>query len=292
MVLIRKFFLKKKYNSFYENIFECYKNKYCYDFNDFLDKSKDEISIVYTFSSLYEDIAINKLNRLNYEIIQINASNIISIENFNKEIMDSFFEKISNKTNQKINLLIIRFKGKDLNKLNNIYYSIIDYKFNSRNKNFMKKKKFVFIVYLKNMKTILDKMSFLSNCSQILINNINNTYTKFSEILNKSNIDIIKQNYFDTYSMIENNIEDSLMYFNFKLYNCNETKTNSYRKLISKNISNSKYLKGIFIESFSNFVNNEEDFLIKIYQKKVSSEKINDKNNEFNEISNFSLLLD
>ena len=292
MVLIRKFFLKKKYNSFYENIFECYKNKYCYDFNDFLDKSKDEISIVYTFSSLYEDIAINKLNRLNYEIIQINASNIISIENFNKEIMDSFFEKISNKTNQKINLLIIRFKGKDLNKLNNIYYSIIDYKFNSRNKNFMKKKKFVFIVYLKNMKTILDKMSFLSNCSQILINNINNTYTKFSEILNKSNIDIIKQNYFDTYSMIENNIEDSLMYFNFKLYNCNETKTNSYRKLISKNISNSKYLKGIFIESFSNFVNNEEDFLIKIYQKKVSSEKINYKNNEFNEISNFSLLLD
>ena len=114
------------------------------------------------------------------------------------------------------------------------------------------------------MKTLLDKMSFLSNCPQILINNINNTYTKFPEILSKSNKDIIKQNYFDTYSMIENCIENSLMYFNFNLYNYNETNTNSYKKLISKNNSNSKYLKSIIIESLSNNVNNEEDFLIKI----------------------------
>jgi len=136
---MKKFFLEKKNNSFCENIFECYKNKYCYDFNDFLDKSKDEISIVYTFSSPYEDIAINKLHGSNYEIIQKNISNIISIENFNKKIMDSFCEKINDKTNQKINLLIIKFKGGDLHKLNNIYYSIIDYKFNSKNKKIKKK---------------------------------------------------------------------------------------------------------------------------------------------------------
>ena len=94
----------------------------------------------------------------------VNVSNIISIDQFNKEILDPIFEKINNESNKETNLLIIKFRGKDFKKLNNIYYSIIDYKSNSRHKNNIEKKKIVFIVYLKNMKAILDEMSFLSNC--------------------------------------------------------------------------------------------------------------------------------
>ena len=292
MILIMKFFSKKKYNLFYENLLECYKNKYCYNFNDFLDKSKDEISIVYTFSSFYEDIKINNYQYPKSKIIEINASNIISLEHFNKEIMDSIFEKMNKNSDKEANLLIIKFRGRDMKKLNNIYYSIIDYESNLRNKNIIEKKKIVFIVYLKNMKAIFDEMSFLSNCFQIMVNNLNNTYSNFPEILNKSNKDIIKQNLFDTDSKIDNNIDKSLMYFNFKLFNYMETETNSYKKLISKNISKSKFLKNIIIESLSNFINNEEDLVIQLYQQIINEEKNNERNNELNEISNFSSFLD
>ena len=283
MVLITKFLFRIKYNSFHEDIIKCYKNKYCYNFDDFLEKSKDNISIIYTFSSLYEDI--NNSHYSNNQINIINVSNIKSIEHFNNEIMDSIFDENNNEKTNKKSLLIIKFSRKDLEKLNNIYYSIIDYISNSRKRNIdIKTKKIVFIVHIKNMKTIIDGMSFLSNCPQIMINKLNNEIGNFPELLNKSNKDMITKKLFNIDSMIEKDIENSLRYFNFKLYNFRETENISYKKIICGKISNSLFLKNIIIESLSNFVNDEEELLIKIYQKNINTEK----NNELNEISNFS----
>ena len=283
MVLITKFLFRIKYNSFHEDIIKCYKNKYCYNFDDFLEKSKDNISIIYTFSSLYEDI--NNSHYSNDQINIINVSNIKSIEHFNNEIMDSIFDENNNEKTNKKSLLIIKFSRKDLAKLNNIYYSIIDYISNSRKRNIdIKTKKIVFIVHIKNMKTIIDGMSFLSNCPQIMINKLNNEIGNFPELLNKSNKDMITKKLFNIDSMIEKDIENSLRYFNFKLYNFRETENISYKKIICGKISNSLFLKNIIIESLSNFVNDEEELLIKIYQKNINTEK----NNELNEISNFS----
>ena len=266
MVLITKFGFKQKFNSYYKIIYECYKDKYCHNFDDFLTKSKNNISIVYTFSSIFDTININNPEYSQSNKVEINITNITSIDQINKEIMDFIFDENNyEEENKKNNLMILKFREEDLNKLNNIYYLIDDYKSNMRNKNLTKlNKKIIFIIYMKKINKIKTYLSFLSNCPQIIITNLNNKFSNFPEILKSSNKEIIKNNFFNIGEMISNEIENSLRYFNFKLYNFIETQNNSYKKTLAKNISNSKYAKNVLIECLSNFADNEEDFLFNI----------------------------
>ena len=289
MILITKFGFKKKYNSYYKLLYQCYKEKYCYNFNDYLLNSTQDISIIYTFSSIFDEITITNSEYSQHNIVEIYMSNIISIEQINKEITDFIFEDLNTEINSHKYLMIMKFREEDMNKLNNIYYLIDDYISNSRNKNLMKySKKIVFIIYIKKINKIKNYMSFLSNCPQIMINNLNNQYSNFPEILVDSNKDIIEKKLFDIETMITDNIDNVLRYFNYKLYNTKESQANAYKKLLAKCLTNSKYLRNIIIESLANLANNEEDFLAKICKENITFKD----NNGLIENNNFSFLLD
>ena len=83
------------------------------------------------------------------------------------------------------NLLLLKFREEDLNKLNDIYYLLNDYFTNKGKKAlYRKSKKVIFIIYLQknNVKT-KNYMSFLSDCPQIMISNLYNEHKNFPEIL-------------------------------------------------------------------------------------------------------------
>ena len=289
MVIISKFGFKKKYNSYYKLIYECYKNNYFYNFNNFLEKSRNEISIIYTFSPIFDDLIIDS-NSSNLDFsknrtTEINISTITSIDQIDKEISDFIFDfNDSNNTKEKNaskNLLIIKFREEDMNKLNNVYYLIDDYKSNTRNKNLnLSSKKIVFIVYLKRINKIKNYISFLSNCPQNMINNLNNNYVNFTDVIINSNKEIIKKNLFDIDFMICNNINNVVRYFDYKISNLEQNQINEYKSNFIKNTSNSKYIKNIIKECLANLANNEEDFLIKILKEETNT-KISELENNF-----------
>ena len=289
MVLITKFGFKQKYNSYYKVIFQCYKESYCNNFENYLIKSKSDMSIVYTFSEMFDEI---KINNSELKILQISMNNINSIEEINKIIIDFIFgDKTKGEIDNNKKLLIIKFKEDDMYKLNNIYYLIDDYKSNSRNKNMKNKRQIVFIVYLKKMVKIKNYISFLSNCPQIMINNLNNIFENFPEILVNSNKNLINQErLFDVDKMLTENINNILLYFNYILYNFEDEQSNLYRKQIVKSLSYSSYLKNVIKSCLANFANNEEDFLVKICKEEVpiKAKGKNKGNMESSENYNFS----
>ena len=300
MVLITKFGFKQKYNSYYKLIYQCYKESYCNNFENYLIKSKSDMSIVYTFSEMFDEIKINSSELKNYVIKQVNMNNVNSIEEINKKIIDFIFVENNNgEINYNQQLLIIKFKEEDMYKLNNIYYLIDDYKSNSRNKRMKNTRKIVFIVYLKKLIKIKNYISFLSNCPQIMINDLNNTFENFPEILTNSNKNIInKESLFDIDKMVLDNINNILLYFNYILFNFEDEQSNSYRKKIVRSLTYSSYLKNIIkscLANLANNENNEEDFLVKICKEEeiqIRGKGKNKGNIESSENYNFSFLLD
>ena len=96
-----------------------------------------------------------------------------------------------------------------------------------------------------------------------MINNLNNTYQNFPEMIINSNKNLIlKDNLFDINSMITSNINNILLYFNYIIYNAEDEKQNYYRKRVATHVSDSSYLKSVIKSCLGNFANNEEDFLI------------------------------
>ena len=227
MVVLTKFGFKNNYNFYYKCIFEEYEKKYCYNIKNYLENLKDEASIVYTFSPMIDEIFneeneiitnknfSNEFSKETTNEIRINT--ISSMEQIDKEIVDFIFDEENNEDNKNIkNLLILKFKEQDLNKFNDIYSLLNDYKATFKKKNSSIQSKIViFIVYLKNSSRNKNYMSFLSNCPQIMISNFNNRYQNFPKILNSSNEEIIQKQFMDSNSMINNNIDNVLRFFNF-----------------------------------------------------------------------------
>ena len=292
MTLITKFGFKQKYNFYYKLMYQCYKEKYCYNLDDYLTKLNHEISIVFTFSSMYDEINISNTKYPKTSIAEMNMNNINSIEEINKKILDFMFVDSNNENKDDIDtkdLLIIKFKEEDMYKLDNIYYLIDDYKTNPRNKNINRgRKKIVLIVYIKKINKIKNYISFISNCPQIVINNLNNEYQNFPEILINSNKNIIKKGLFDIDSMISKNINESLRYFNYKIFNYDEKKINSYKDTVTKRITESKFMRYVIKECFANLANNEEDFLTTICKEDIP----NKTNIEQTDCYNFATLVE
>ena len=280
MILISKYDFKNKYNYYYKCIYESYKKNYAYNFKNYLENLNNEISIVYTFSSILDDIIndenekiiLNNYKNINFAkdtTIEINISSIMTMDQIDKEIIDFLFNE-----KKDINLLLLKFREEDLNKLNDIYYLLNAYMNNKENNKFCRKSKIViFVIYLqKNTKT-KNYMSFLSDCPQIMISNLNNVHLNFPEILVSSNIDIIEKNLVDINSIINNNIDEILRFFNYKLLNIDKQQKNMYKVTVSFYIKSQEYLKDILIKTLSSLTKNEDDLLIKVFNESLTKKK-------------------
>ena len=98
-------------------------------------------------------------------------------------------------------------------------------------------------------------ISFLSNCPQTMINNLNNTYQNFPEMIINSNKNLIlKDNLFDINSMITSNINNILLYFNYIIYNADDDQPNytSHRSVSLTYWKLSASKSNYFIRYFTN----------------------------------------
>ena len=193
-VYMSKFGFRLKHNSFYENIIKIYRKYYRYNLYDYLEKTTNKIAVIYTFSSINENIFENNIKKNNKffkfdfnqnSFIEIILHQINSINILENKIIDFILEPEKN-------LCIIKLRTKDLDKLENIINLIENKKTN---------KIFIIMIHLErtvnknndgneinvNSKTI----SFLSPINQYFIDNINNQLDKFLDIIDCSTEDII-----------------------------------------------------------------------------------------------------
>ena len=224
MIIIQKFGFKAKNASYYENILEIYTKNYKYNLKNFIEQTENKISIIYTFShindSLFENNDKEIKNIFFKELInkksikEINISDINSINILDKNIINFMTEK-------KDNLCVIRFREEDLIKLDDVHNLINDYISKESNLNLIQKeeddekksKLFIILIHLSRVNEVLIHknvmnnsiklnnnnnnnnnnyyISFLSQTSQYFIDNINNKYSNFLDILQYSNEDII-----------------------------------------------------------------------------------------------------
>ena len=105
-------------------------------------------------------------------------------------------------------------------------------------------------------------MSFLLNCPQTMISNLNNIYENFPLILKSSNEEIIQKQLMNINSMIINNIDYVLRFFNFEFSNYEGNLL--YRDLIKFYIKNES-LSNIVKKCLVKLIKNEEDFLITLF---------------------------
>ena len=131
-------------------------------------------------------------------------------------------DNIKSKYSKK-NLLIIKFKEKDMNKVDDIYYLVKDLKTNFSNNN----KIILFLIYISkvNDKNIGNNIGYILGANQIFINNLKNQNKNFLNLLKSSNIDIIKNQLIDLNQIIKNNIDTILRFFHYNIINSNKPKS-------------------------------------------------------------------
>ena len=272
LIIINKLGFKNKFKSYYQIIYESYKNNYFKNIFNYLENLNDEtsISIVYTFTSIVYDVIIDediKNNNLIFNkssTIEINMNSIYSMEQIKKEFINFFYYEYNNTFPK--NLLILKFNEEDINKLNDIYYLLKGLKGNNKNTN----QKILFIIYLKNNLNYNNYISFLSDCPQIMISNLFNKYSNFLDIIDNSNEELLNKKIFDIISIIDNNIENILQFFSF---NSSNNQNKIYLDLIKNNIIKNKYIKDIIVKSIIDINKNKEDFVVTIFKENVINNK-------------------
>jgi hypothetical protein len=294
MIILTKFGFKNNYNFYFKCIFEEYEKKYSYNIKNYLENLEDEISIVYTFSSIIDEIfnSENEIIKNNSNIFskettnEIRINTISSMEEIDKEIVDFFFDEEKNEGNKNSkNLLILKFKEQDLNKFNDIYSLLNDYKATFKKNNpSIQSKIVIFIVYLKNTSRNKNYLSFLSNCPQIMISNFNNTYENFPQIINSSNEEIIQKQLMDINSMIINNIDNALRFFSFKFINSSD---NTIYKVLIKLSIKKEILSNIVNKCLVSLIKKEEDFLIKVLDEEITKNIDLDENDFMNKMHDY-----
>ena len=94
MILISRFTFKKNYGFYFNIINDIYCKNYCYNFKCYLEKLNNDISFVYTFSSINENIMDNVFDGEN-DIIKNNIIKINFMKKTSKEIkINSFLSMI------------------------------------------------------------------------------------------------------------------------------------------------------------------------------------------------------
>ena len=291
MILISKYGWKNKFMDYYDRIYQVYKENYNYNFRNYIENLIYEISIIYTYSSILEEfnnfnfIVENKhfgVSFSNSSIKQINISEITAKEQIEKEIIDFIFDNTNLGNEIEKNLLIFKFREVDLNKLNNIYYLLNDFKNALKENRARGQRKFVIlIIYLQKDEKIKssNSISFISNFPQKFIENLNNEYNNFPEILHSSNEKIIKNRLFQIEQIFINNMSDIFRYFDFNIVNSHKLISNNipFSITLLNNAIKSEQIQNIFVECFLKIIKEEEDSIIKIFRNEIcNKEKLSD----------------
>ena len=293
IVYIQSFGFRNKYNFYYEKIINIYKNNYRYNIYDYLQKTKNRFSIIYTFSSINEKIFENnnkkdkkgekKIKNDNYYQIfdkdsfkEIIISQINSINYLDKLIVDyiSDIEK---------NLCLIKLKEEDLDKLENVINLVEDFLLNEENYNLINeenkiKKFYIILIHLSRTKIENNKNfnlnfpTYLSKIPQIFIDNINNEFDNFINIIDSSNEDIIfKVIKFEELIKI---FENCFRNFSYEINDQNNNKNiMNFRSNILEKIKNEYKIKEMIKNSIKILSKKENNYLDSIFrEKKIKKE--------------------
>ena len=132
MIFLSKYGFINKHNFYYKCIYETYKDNYCHNIKNYLEKLNSGISVVYTFSSIFDEIIadenekitnVSKIEFSKATTTEIYINTISAMEQIEKEFFDFIFNgSESDDDKDTKNLLILKFREDDLNKLNDIYY--------------------------------------------------------------------------------------------------------------------------------------------------------------------------
>ena len=310
IIIIQKFGFKAKYNFYYENIINYYKENYRYNLKNFIEKTTNKFSIIYTFSFI-NDILFDNNESIKNEffnetinrksIKELKISDINSINMIEKNIINFM-------TENKYNLFLVRFREKDLKKLENIHSIINDYKEkhflpnnNEEEKN-QNTKLFIILIHVSRINDFTLKkkenffednnsnfISFLSTTPQYFIDNINNKYSYFLDILSSSNEEIIHK------LLVENNFinksiyNNCLRFFKYNIINKNiliKNKNNIINKQLeikNENEYENKLvyiivmdLKELIIKGIISLFKNENDLLKSIFFNDIINKEDSD----------------
>ena len=282
MILITKYGWKNRYKIYYDIIYQIYKENYNYNLKNYIENLENDVSIIYTYSSILEENKIfengvkDKYGIVHWEknVKEVNISEINSKEQIEKEIVDFIFSDLVFDKKNENNLLILKFREEELNKLNNIYYLLNEYNNRLTEKNIENIKKYIlFIIYLKKDEKIKNhnSISFISNCPQKMIENLYNNHENFPQVLISSNEEIIKNNLFDINYAIINCINDIFRYFDFNIINRSEKEYFNFPFIyqLLEYATKSDNLKKIFLNCLYKLIEKEEDFIKKIFKKEI-----------------------
>ena len=256
----------KENPDFIKKIFKYYGKEEHSNLSNFLENTDKQMNIIYTFSSISENI----------NIINKNGNNIIKNEKFNliiktesivriivsklKSVNDLDKDLLNFDENNNVNICIIEFQPFDTIKMNSIKLYIEKYIKDNPNMKELKKILFVFMIHLfrierKNLndekqlnEKIIDEnnlISHLSTFNQVFIDNINGLNISILDILEKTNKEIfdikqlidlekeIKDYIYILFSSLKYDIKNKLDNFN----------NDDYRKRIMENIITNNKLK-------------------------------------------------
>ena len=273
-----------------EKILEFYQKGEHSNFAKFLEKTKNQKNIVYTFSGYLEDIieetdVINNsifgnIKKENIEIIQLNS---IKSERELEIHIDNYLNE------EKLKVCIIKFLPYEGSFMNYIKY-FIENKI-GQNKVY-ENKLFIFIVYITRIsleeinnldkKSLKEKEQFdnkilketLSNLSgfyQIFIDNLKgDPNLKLEKIINMKTEDLIK-NVLNPDEELMGNIFKVISYMKYNIINSYKglTKDNYVNKLVDY-IERNKYIRNLLNEIIFKNSFKEKDIISKIFQEKDS----------------------
>ena len=248
----------------YEKIMKFYKEEEHSNLINHIKKCESSKSIIYTFSRILEPLLPNleknnikdsfietkKFGKLQKRNIRIISINLIDSENELDNEFDNFFN------NEHEKLFIFKFSPEDSNKIGYLKNYIEE---RERNNNELKKKAYIFIIYLKrifsndnpeiaSLYELNEVTTFLNeDYYQIFIDNLNGINENISNLLRiRDQEELVKKCVVDIDSITIKNIYSIFTYFNYTLksqikgLNINN---NNYTKTLVEYISKSVYLK-------------------------------------------------
>ena len=281
IVYIEKFGIKIKQELDYGLLKDIYKNNYRYNIYDYLKKTKNKISIIYTFSSINEKIFGNEIKeKIENKYLKYNLNNkslkeiilyqVNSINILDKEIVDFISESEKN-------LCIIRLRKEELDKLENVINLIQSKK---------SEKLFIILIHLSRTISKNDKLnnnnlqneinvnskciSFLSPINQIFIDNINNDNNSFIDIIEAKNEDIIFKIFHP--KELYKKFEICFRNFSYKIFGDKQYNIQDYINNIINQIKIDNELIDLIKIAIQSLCKNDQNYLITIFTENLIKE--------------------
>ena len=285
---------ENKYPNVLNKIYEYYVKGEHSNFTNFIEKTDNYMNIVYTFSSILENIKIlsrdeknviknEKLNLVikTESIFKISVSKLKSENNLDKELLN-FDEK------RDLNVCVIQFRPEDTSKMNSIKFYIENYIKENSNRKGLKKKIFIFMVHLyridreikDNNNIIKNKIEFKNEEEKLKFKEMEEKEKKAKEkkiIQNQtliSHLSEFNQIFIDNINGLNVSIKDILEKTNKEVFEIKELI--DLDKEIKENIYSSfSSIKYNFKNKIDNI--NNSDYQKNITQKIISNKKFQEK---------------